>query len=125
MTPERYQQIRELYHSALDLEGRERAAFLDEACAGDQTLRLEVEKLIANHYDRNLSGKPLLAATAGVLLSEPTQLVGRRISHYQILSLIGAGGMGVVYIAQDTRLGRKVALKLLPAEFTQDPERAR
>jgi eukaryotic-like serine/threonine-protein kinase len=56
---------------------------------------------------------------------QPRQVVGRRISHYQILSLIGAGGMGEVYIAQDTRLGRKVALKLLPAEFTEDPERAR
>src|SRR5262249_33662683 len=69
---------------------------------------------------------PALAMAAGLLAQEPAQsAVGRRIGPYQALSLLGAGGMGEVYLAEDSRLGRKVALKLLPARFTQAAERVR
>src|SRR5262245_44581647 len=130
MNPDRWRQIGQLYHSALEMELEERAAFLDGACGDDAELRREVESLLQarQQADGFIDGK--VAGVADVINEiaahqQTTSLVGRSLGHYQALSLIGAGGMGRVYLAEDTRLGRKVALKLLPAAFTNDRERLR
>jgi serine/threonine protein kinase/Tfp pilus assembly protein PilF len=122
MTPERYRQIGELFHAALEVDAGERAAFLQTACAGDAELRREVESLIASHdQGTDFIESPALAVAAELMAArEADALVGRTIAHYRVLSLVGAGGMGRVYLAEDTGLGRRVALKLLPEHFTHD-----
>src|SRR5215475_5716170 len=127
MTPESHRKIYNLYHSASEIALTERSAFLDEACGGDEALRGEVESLLAaRERAGDYFAAPAIYVAAGLLAGENyPSLVGRSLSHYQVLSLIGAGGMGEVYLAEDTRLRRKVALKLLPAQFTQDADRAR
>ncbi len=133
MRAERWKQIDEVFDAALERGGAAgRAAFLDEACAGDADLRREVESLLAAH-DRaaafieapalELAARGLAADAPPTAAASSATTVGRALGPYQVLSLIGAGGMGEVYLARDTRLGRQVALKLLPAHFTRDPER--
>jgi eukaryotic-like serine/threonine-protein kinase len=128
MNPERWRQIDRLYHAALERGATERGAFLDESCAGDEELRREVESLLAADEEAKksedfLNQNALQVAARAIADVQTQSLVGRKIGRYQILSLLGAGGMGEVYLAQDPRLGRKLALKFLPQEFTQDPER--
>jgi Tol biopolymer transport system component/serine/threonine protein kinase len=127
MSAERYQQAAHLYHAALEREPDERAAFLDEACGGDDELRREIESLLKAHDKAgNYFAAPAMEVAAGLLAERRSLLrVGQSLSHYRVLSLIGAGGMGEVYLAEDTRLGRKVGLKLLPAAFTGNPDRVR
>jgi eukaryotic-like serine/threonine-protein kinase len=127
MTPERYQHIGQLFHVALELEAGQRAAFLAQSCAGDEALRGEVESLLASHEKAaELMAAPALAVAAKGLAEAPAPVLsGQRIGHYQILSPLGAGGMGQVYLAQDTKLGRPIALKLLPARLLQDAEQVR
>jgi eukaryotic-like serine/threonine-protein kinase len=125
--PESHRKICDLYHSASEVASAERSAFLDEACGGDEALRREIESLLAAR-DRvgDYFAVPAMDVAAGLLAEENyPSLAGQSLSHYQVLSLIGAGGMGEVYLAEDTRLWRKVALKLLPVQFTQDADRAR
>lgn len=125
MTPERWQQIKGLLQSALERDPNERSNFLDEACIGDPLLRSEVEALIDSH-DRAESfiESPAFEVMAQSL-SQNDSVVGSTLGHYQILSRLGGGGMGEIYLAEDVRLGRKVALKALPAHFTKDRERVR
>jgi serine/threonine protein kinase len=127
MTPERWQKIDELYQAALDQESSQRASFLSQACAGDTALLREVESLIASHEQAgNFIVEPALRVTAKVLAGDQSSsLVGGMFSHYRIEKLLGVGGMGEVYLAEDAILGRKIALKLLPTYFTRDSDRLR
>src|SRR2546426_213330 len=125
MTPERWQQIDNLLQSALAFASEERPAFLAQACAGDEPLRLEVESLLASHeHSGNLLETPLSRIAADLFVdSQPPLGEGQTIGVYKVLARLGAGGMGEVYLAQDPRLDRKIALKLLPAYFTTDANR--
>ena len=126
MTPERWQQVKEIFHLALKRAPGERSAFLENACGGDASLRKEVESLIASHEkDGSFIDSPAYEAAAAMLETEQQLKAGQMIGHYNILSTLGKGGMGEVYLAQDARLGRKIALKFLPNAFTQDQERLR
>ncbi len=123
MKAERWQQINDLFQSATERAPEERAAFLDEACHGDEGLCREVESLIAS-YERagTFIESPAFEAAPEFLTNEDRSgaLVGESIGHYRIESLIGVGGMGEVYLARDDLLGRKVALKFLPQSLTAD-----
>ena len=125
MTPRRWQQIERLFHDALGRPLEERAAFLDQSCAGDESLRREVNALLDSPATANrfLDRDALEVAAGLVSVSEMPLLSGRRLGVYQLQERIGSGGMGEVYRAHDTRLGRDVAIKILPTGFSADPKR--
>src|SRR2546427_8205538 len=127
MTPERYQQIDQIFQAALGLEPEPRAAYLDEVCSGDDKLRQEVDSLItSDEGGLSFIDKPAFEMAARVLASdEPALTAGERIDRYEVVSLLGSGGMGEVYLAHDEKLDRKIALKLLPSHFTTNEERLR
>jgi len=123
---DRWQQIERLYHAVLEREQSQRAAYLRKACAGDEALRREVESLLAQEKRGDaLLESPALEVAAKVMAKDQSQssLVGQQLGSYKILSLLGAGGMGEVYQGRDTKLGRDVAIKVLPAAFIHDAER--
>jgi eukaryotic-like serine/threonine-protein kinase len=124
MTPDRYQQIDHIFQIALGLEPPKRAAYLDEACSGDEALRSQVESLItSDEGGLSFIDQPAFEMAARVLASdEPALSAGDRIDRYSVLSLLGSGGMGEVYLAHDEKLDRKIALKLLPIHFTRNQE---
>ena len=127
MTPERYQQISEIYHAAQQVEPERRSDFLAQVCEGDEALLREVTKLLAgNEYASNFLNTPAFVVAAEALAGEEAgSFIGKRLGRFKILSLLGAGGMGEVYLAEDAQLGRHVALKLLPQEFTSHTDRLR
>jgi len=131
MTPERWEKIEELFHSALQRKPDEHAAFLDEACVGDAELQHEVGALLASLEEAGdfIEQAPLAGAVSSIIQDSEEEtaqkaaalsLIGRRIGRYEIQSLLGAGGMGEVYLALDVMLDRRIALKILPAQFTED-----
>ena len=125
MTPERWQKITAIFEAALQRDDGARTAYVNEACGDDQELRREVEAMLASHDQASrFIEEPAMGVAARLVTSAGGKsLVGKTIAHYNVLSLLGKGGMGEVYLAEDTKLGRRVALKLLPDEFARDPQR--
>jgi eukaryotic-like serine/threonine-protein kinase len=127
VTPERWHQIKELLDRALDLDPAEREAFLAEACGSDLLLRKQVAGLVQSHDEAGsfIESPAFEFSTRLIAEAEPARARLRALGHYRIAERIGVGGMGEVFLAEDSRLGRKVALKLLLAESTADPDSVR
>jgi serine/threonine protein kinase len=118
MTPERWQEIRDVLEKALELAPDERSAFLDRACSSDPSLRQEVKTLLASSDDVRSSF--LQPSVQRITLAS-----GTKLGEYEVKSLIGSGGMGEVYRARDSQLGRDVAIKVLPSFLSSDSDRLR
>ena len=125
MKPDRWQKVDEILQAALQHSSDDRKAFIDEACRGNEELRQEVESLLAQQSEADqFMEEPAMAVMARDLADEQRDgLIGRNLGPYKIVSLLGAGGMGKVYRAQDTRLRRDVAMKILPTVFVSDGNR--
>ena len=126
MRPERWKQIDQLLEATFERPPEGRSAFLDVACAGDEALRREVESLLsADSRASRFIESPAACLAADIVKNQSALLEGQQIGRYRILSLTGKGGMGTVYLAEDTTLRRRVALKLLRPDFVQGGERLR
>ena len=125
MQPDRWKQVKEIFQSAVELPPAHRDTFLAEACLGHDSLRREVESLIRSH---ELPGSFIDSPAYQMIDDSPVAgtrelTPGQTLGPYKIVETIGAGGMGIVYLSEDQRLDRKVALKLLPPEVASDPQR--
>ncbi|HEX3229412.1 MAG TPA: serine/threonine-protein kinase, partial [Pyrinomonadaceae bacterium] len=126
-SPEGMQQLEELFHEAAGLEPPERAEFMSRLRESNPEMAEAVDSLIAAHEDPDnpIDSLAYEAAAEMIAAKQPALVAGQVVGHYQIVALLGKGGMGEVYLASDTKLDRRVALKLLPAEFTNHKERLR
>src|SRR5262249_18606572 len=123
MTPDLYRRAQEIFSSAISRSAESRLAYLDGACGNDAELRREVESLLASHEAAS-EGFLESPAVAGIAVSARKPLSrGARLGSFEIVGPLGAGGMGEVYRARDPRLGRDVAIKVLPIEVASDRER--
>ena len=127
MNAEQYEKVGQLFHAALELPREGRSTFLNEACGADDRLRQEVESLLVAHERAGdfVAGPAIEVAAQWLARQEERQTISGRIGAYEILSLIARGGMGEVYLAYDTRLARKVAVKLLQSVLTSNPDAVR
>jgi serine/threonine protein kinase/TolB-like protein len=122
-SPDRWQRLEALFHEALELKPGARSEFLDKNCGEDQELRKEVESLLDSaEKPMDFLQKPVLDAAQEMIADERREMIspGTELGHYKIISQLGAGGMGEVYLAEDTRLRRKVALKMIVPELASD-----
>ena len=127
MTPERWRQVKEVFEAAQESPPDERVRFVAEACAGDEEMRREVASLLSSFDSADsFMERPAVGEVADAIAGATAKLTGgQRLNHYEIVAPLGAGGMGEVFLATDTKLKRKVALKLLPPDFTGDKARLR
>src|SRR5258705_2370119 len=126
MPDQHWENLIEILHAAAALPPDARPAYLEKACNGNQSLRRAVEVLLKSHEETdNFVDTPAYRAAAEMLVEAGDLQSGQTVAHYRILSLLGEGGMGQVYLAEDTRLHRKVSLKFLSTNFTEDHERLR
>ncbi len=127
MTPERWQQVREIFDRAVSVDTSQRTQYLDSACANDTELRREVASLLASHDSAGADflDADTLGKVAADVLDQSSKMIGRSLGPYEIRGFVGAGGMGEVYRAHDPRLGRDVAIKILPMALASDPDQLR
>jgi serine/threonine protein kinase/sugar lactone lactonase YvrE len=126
MPDSHWESLKEIFHAALALPVQQRGAYLDKASNGDPDLRHAVESLLKSHEEtNNFIDSPAYQAVADMLVDDNDLKANQIVGHYRIVSLLGQGGMGKVYLAEDTKLHRKVALKILPLDLAADKDRIR
>jgi eukaryotic-like serine/threonine-protein kinase len=127
MTPERFQLVSKIYQKALECDDAERLVFVERQCGRDSELRQEVEALLSGgkNAEALLLSEAMKESVRRLSGENSRGLVGQTLDHYEVLELSGVGGMGEVYRARDIKLGREVAIKLLPLSFASGPNRLR